>query len=82
VLISTVTTRLYAIGDQELLTQAVANLIENELHHTPPGTRIAVGLEAHGEPGVDEAELPRLTHRFTAASAAEPRRAMASALLW
>lgn len=29
-------------GDQELLTQAAANLVENALRHTPAGTRIVV----------------------------------------
>ncbi len=74
-LISTITPDQFASGDQELLTQAVANLIENALRHTPAGTRIEVGLQDHGKagmvltvedngPGVDEAELPRLTNRF------------------
>ncbi len=31
-------------GDLELLTQAIANLVENALRHTPSGTRIAVRL--------------------------------------
>jgi signal transduction histidine kinase len=62
-------------GDQELLTQALANLIENALCHTPPGTQITVRLEGSREsgavlsvadngPGVAEADLPRLTDRF------------------
>jgi signal transduction histidine kinase len=62
-------------GDQELLTQAVANLVENALRHTPAGTQISVRLftdqgaetclmvEDDG-PGVAEADLPRLTNRF------------------
>ena len=62
-------------GDQELLTQAVANLVENALRHTPPGTRIGVRL-ARGQdgiacltvdddgPGVDAHDLPRLADRF------------------
>ncbi len=62
-------------GDQELLTQALANLVENALRHTPPGTRIGVSLrpgcgagaclavEDDG-PGVAPEDLPRLTHRF------------------
>lgn len=29
-------------GDAELLTQLFANLLENALHHTPPGTEVAV----------------------------------------
>ncbi|WP_343718365.1 HAMP domain-containing sensor histidine kinase [Inquilinus sp.] len=31
-------------GDRQLLTQMVANLVENALRHTPPGTAVAVGL--------------------------------------
>ena len=62
-------------GDQELLTQAAANLVENALRHTPPGTRITVRLSADPQagtclaveddgPGVDGEDLPRLVHRF------------------
>jgi signal transduction histidine kinase len=62
-------------GDKELLTQALANLVENALRHTPPGTRIDVRLEGSPEtgahlsveddgPGVAEADLPHLTDRF------------------
>jgi len=62
-------------GDQELLTQALANLVENALRHTPAGTRIGVSLsrdrgvgtclvvEDDG-PGVRAEDLPHLTHRF------------------
>ena len=32
------------LGDRELLTQMVANLVENAIRHTPPGTRIEVSL--------------------------------------
>jgi signal transduction histidine kinase len=61
-------------GDQELLTQGVANLVENALHHTPSGARISVRLYRNGPgasmnveddgPGVGVEDLPRLTHRF------------------
>ncbi len=62
-------------GDRELLTQAIANLVENTLRHTPPGTRIELLLSddpAAGAclciqddgPGVDPDDLPRLTQRF------------------
>jgi signal transduction histidine kinase len=62
-------------GDQELLTQALANLVENALRHTPPGTHISVRLERSSEagarllveddgPGVADADLSRLTDRF------------------
>ena len=62
-------------GDQELLTQALANLVENALRHTPAGTRIGVrvsrgraadawlSVEDDG-PGVNAGDLPRLAHRF------------------
>ncbi|MFC5740402.1 sensor histidine kinase [Dyella tabacisoli] len=33
-------------GDRALLTQMLANLIENALHHTPPGSRIDLALQA------------------------------------
>lgn len=62
-------------GDRELLTQAVANVVENALRHTPGGTLIKVEVQAGsgGEPelsviddgpGVSEAELPKLVDRF------------------
>ncbi len=62
-------------GDQELLTQAAANLVENALRHTPPGTRINVKLSGDpgtgaclavedDGPGVEGDDLPRLVHRF------------------
>src|SRR4051812_44726248 len=31
-------------GDRELLVQLLANLIENAIHHTPPGAAISLGL--------------------------------------
>ncbi len=62
-------------GDKELIVQAIANLVENALRHTPRGTRIAirvggdtgdgsfVAVEDTG-PGVPADDLPRLTDRF------------------
>ena len=38
-------------GDQQLLTQMIANLVENALRHSPPGTRIELSL-AHTPNGV------------------------------
>jgi len=61
-------------GDQELLMQALANLVENALRHTPAGTQISVQAAEHSDgvhltveddgPGVAAEDLPRLTHRF------------------
>ena len=62
-------------GDQELLTQALANLVENALRHTPAGTRIGVHVSRgcgadvrlsvqDDGPGVNTGDLPRLVHRF------------------
>jgi len=62
-------------GDQELLTQAVANLVENALRHTPSGSHIGIHLVRDGAahacltveddgPGVEHDDLPRLVHRF------------------
>jgi signal transduction histidine kinase len=62
-------------GDHELLTQALANLVENALRHTPSGTLISVRLTESPEtgvllsikddgPGVTPEDLPRLTDRF------------------
>ena len=62
-------------GDHELLTQAAANLVENALRHTPPGTRITLRLSGSQHagvclsveddgPGVGGEDLPRLVHRF------------------
>lgn len=36
-------------GDPALLTQVCANLLENALRHTPPGTTIQIGVERDGQ---------------------------------
>lgn len=62
-------------GDQELLTQAIANLVENALRHTPADTRIGIRLSQDRQagiylvveddgPGVKAEDLPHLTRRF------------------
>ncbi|MDP9096718.1 MAG: ATP-binding protein [Pseudomonadota bacterium] len=62
-------------GDQELLTQALANLMENGLRHTPTGTCITVVVDADSNegfritveddgPGVRPHDMPRLADRF------------------
>ncbi len=73
-LIADIAPRILVLGDQELLTQAIANLMENALRHTPAGTRVGIQLsqdragcclavEDDG-PGVAPDDLPRLVHRF------------------
>jgi signal transduction histidine kinase len=39
-----ITSNLMVFGDQELLTQMMANLIENALEHTPRGTEVLITL--------------------------------------
>jgi signal transduction histidine kinase len=74
-LTTTISQGIVVSGDKELLTQALANLVENALRHTPPGTRIDVRLEGSPEtdahlsveddgPGVAVPDLPHLTARF------------------
>ena len=61
-------------GDRELLTQALANLIENAIRHTPAGTTIQIAVGIKGDhvsvavtdtgPGIPAAELPQVFQRF------------------
>lgn len=44
-LVSSIETDIHVHGDRELLTQMLANLIENTIRHTPEGTRIEFALE-------------------------------------
>jgi signal transduction histidine kinase len=62
------------LGDSELLTQMIANLLDNALSHTPQGVRIAVSGDRLGQgvrltvedngPGVDPRDLPAIFQRF------------------
>ncbi len=49
-IIATIEPAVHVRGDRELLTQMVANLIENAIRHTPVGTHIQLALE-HGSGG-------------------------------
>jgi len=61
-------------GDRELLTQMLANLIDNAIRHTPAGTRIEVSLGSDRErivgtvtdngPGAPPEERQRMFQRF------------------
>lgn len=66
-------------GDRDLLFQAVTNLIDNAAKYTPAGGSVRVALTRDGAgaqisvadtgPGVDAADLPRITERFFRAPA-------------
>ena len=61
-------------GDEELLTQLFANLLENGICHTPEGTTITLGVEvtklairawvADNGAGISEADRELVTQRF------------------
>jgi signal transduction histidine kinase len=60
-------------GDRQLLTQMIANIVENALRHTPAGTRIEIELTASSAPvctirdngpGIPEAERHKVFRRF------------------
>jgi signal transduction histidine kinase len=62
-------------GDPDLITQAIANLLENALRHTPPGSRIKVAVHAEktrvrldvqdNGPGVPMAMRERILEPYT-----------------
>jgi two-component system, OmpR family, sensor kinase len=61
-------------GDPERLTQLLRNVVENAVHHTPPGTPIAVCLSSEvgwavvrvtdAGPGIAAEHLPAIWQRF------------------
>jgi signal transduction histidine kinase len=62
------------LGDWQLLSQALINLVENALHHTPPGTRVTLETRANATtaelivrdngPGIPPEERKRALRRF------------------
>ena len=74
-LTSTIQPGVFGYGDAEMLAQAVTNLIENALFHTPPDTKITIQLDQVGEgevtiavadngPGVPANEIENVVKRF------------------
>lgn len=59
-------------GDRDLLLQAVSNLIENALRHTPAGAHIRIGLSAADPPSVYVADDGRGIPRALADEAVKP----------
>src|SRR5208282_4943133 len=78
---------LYVVGDKELLTQFLANLLENAIRHTPSGTSIEVRLNSRpgavlllvsdNGPGVPADRLIDCSYAFLGPSRAERRSAAA-----
>jgi signal transduction histidine kinase len=70
---------LHLHGDRRLLRQLVANLLDNTLRHTPPGTQVSIALSGqegfillsvHDDgPGVPAEDMSRLFDRFSRSEA-------------
>lgn len=73
-LVATIESGLWIVGDTDLLVQALANLVENAIHHVPPpgtirivarhdGTDIVLAVSDDG-PGVPEHERDNIFRRL------------------
>lgn len=62
------------VGDRELLTQAITNLVENAINHTPPGSSVILQVSSEGGvgrvsviddgPGIPLEERAKVLRRF------------------
>ena len=76
-LVSDIAPALQVRGDRRLLAQALSNLLENALRHTPVGSTAKLSSFAHGQsivveleddgPGVSAEDAARLFQRFARA---------------
>lgn len=74
---------LTAVGDEARLRQLLTNLVGNARVHTPPGTRVTVGVRGEPDavvltvaddgPGIDPALVPSLFQRFSRGDTARNR---------
>jgi signal transduction histidine kinase len=74
VLVTSIAPSIKSQGDKSLLTEMLANLVDNAIRHTPKGTNIEVTLVNGGPrlvatvaddgPGVPDAERDRIFRRF------------------
>ena len=69
-LVADVGTRAQVSVDKDLIREAVANLVDNAVRVSPPGTQVTLSVDrgviavADEGPGIEEDRLPRLFERF------------------
>ncbi len=74
---------LMVLADEDKAVQALVNLLDNAVKHSPPGSAVTVAAEAEGAmarlsvgdagPGIPSQHLPRLFERFYRADTARSR---------
>ena len=74
-IVATIAPGIHMLGDRDLLTQMLSNLVENAIRHTPPGSTIRLSLEENASgrplgavvddgPGIPEEARDRVFDRF------------------